>query len=128
MIIATLTNNSGTLQLPPIELDFINRNLENAVDVITLDNTIYTDFVDNDFNQWSLKWDSLTQTEYGAIREYYNAQFTDYSYPLLSIPYYSLNNVPVRMTINEKSIWNHCGDVMGVQIGFRETNPLPEVS
>lgn len=128
MITAVLTNDSGSLTLPPLEQDFINQNLENAVDVVTLDNAIYTDFVDNDFAQWSLQWESITQAEYDSIRAYYDAQFTDYEYPTLTIAFYDVTNVPVRMTINEKNIWNYCGDVMGVQISFRETNPLPEVS
>lgn len=124
MIIALLND----LQLPPLEQDFVNTNLENAVDVVTLDNTIYTDFVDNDFSQWSLEWDSMTQDEYDAIRAIYDSQFSDYTYPTLTIAYYGVEDVPVRMTINEKNIWKYCGDVKGVRLTFRETNPLPEVS
>lgn len=124
MIAATLNG----VQLPPLEQDFINNNLENAVDVTTLDGAVYTDFVDNDFAIWTMEWDSLTQAEYDAIRAIYNSQFTTFEYPLLSIPFYSIEDVPVRMTINEKEIWNHCGDVMGVRLTLRETNALPEVS
>ncbi len=127
-ITAILTNSSGSLTLPPLEQDFINQNLENAVDVVTLDNAIYTDFIDSDFAQWSLQWESMTQAEYDAIRAFYDAQFTEFAYPTLDITFYDIEDVPVRMTINEKNIWNYCGDVMGVQITLRETNTLPEVS
>jgi hypothetical protein len=113
---------------PPIELDFINQNLENAADVVTLDGSLYTDFTDNSHGLWSLQWDSLTETEYNAIRADYDAQFTNYQYPTLTIPHYGLTDVPVRMTINERSVWRHCGDVQNVQITFRETPQLPEVS
>lgn len=113
---------------PPIELDFINRNLEAATDVVTLDNSMYTDFVNNTHDTWSLQWDSMSEAQYNAIKADYDAQFTTYSYPTISIPYYSVTDVPARMTINEKDIWNHCGDVKNVQITFRETSQLPEVS
>lgn len=113
---------------PPIEVEFINKNLENAVDVVTLDSSLYTDFVNNTHDQWTLQYDSLTEAEYDAIRADYDAQFTDFAYPTLSIPYYEVTDVPARMYINEKSIWKHCGDVKGVQITFRETSQLPEVS
>lgn len=113
---------------PPLERDFVNSNLESATDVVTLDNSLYTDFQDNTHSMWSLQYDSLTQYQYDAIRADYDAQFTTYEYPLLSIPYYDVEDVPARMTINDKNIWKHCGDVKGVQITFRETSQLPEES
>lgn len=127
MISASLTNDNGTLQLPPIEQQFLNTPIENAVDVQTLDGNIYTDFT-NQKGQWEFNYDSLTEDEYNAIRAYYDAQFTLYSYPALSIPHYSLANKTVRMYINEKDIWNHCGAIQNVKLTFRETDQLPEVS
>lgn len=123
-----ITLSVNGVDYPPLELDFVNKNLENATDIVTLDNSMYTDFVSNTFDQWKIQYDSLTEDEYDIIRSHYEAQFTDYQYPLLSIPYYGVSSVPVRMYINEKDIWNHCGSVKNVQIQFRETAQLPEVS
>lgn len=123
MISATL---NGTA-LPPIEVEFINTPKENAADVETLDGSIYTDFV-SVIKLWTFNYDSLTEDEYNDIRAIYDSQFTLYEYPLLSISYYSLSDQPVRMYINEKSIWNNCGAVQNVQLTFRETPQLPEVS
>lgn len=128
MISATLTDQTGTLQLPPIEKQFLNTPLENAVDVTTLDGNIYTDFTGGRKASWEFNYDSLTEDEYNAIRAYYDAQFTLYAYPELSIPFYSLANRSVRMYINEKDIWNNCGAVQNVKLTFRETDQLPEVS
>lgn len=116
------------VEYPALEQDFVESNIENAVDTVTLDNSIYTDFIDNTHNQWSLSFDSLTRTEYDAIRADYDAQFTDFQYPIISVPYYSVTNRPARMWINDKNIWNDCGAVKGVQVTFRETAQLPEVS
>lgn len=113
----TATLNGAAM--PPIELDFIHTPTENAVDVVTLDGSMYTDFVSQNYS-WTFNYDSLTQSEYDAIRDVYDSQFTIYEYPELSIAYYSLTDQPVRMYINTKSIWNHCGDVKNVQVTFRE--------
>lgn len=121
----TATLNGETM--PPIEVDFIHTPTENAVDVVTLDGSMYTDFVSQQYS-WTFNYESLTQDEYDALRAIYDSQFTSYEYPLLSIPYYSLADQPVRMYINEKNIWNNCGAVQNVQFTFRETDQLPEVS
>lgn len=115
------------LQLPPLELDFINTPIENAQDVQTLDGSIYTDFSSLN-SAWTLNYVSLTEDQYNAIRAIYNSQFTLFEYPLLTISYYGVEDVPVRMYINEKDIWNHCGSVRNVQLSFRETNQLSESS
>lgn len=109
--------------LPTIERDFVDVPIENAVDIVTLDGSLYTDFVSQG-RQWQFNYESLTKAQYDELRAKYDAQFTAYEYPELSIPFYSLTDQPVRMTINEKNIWDNCGDVAGVQIIFRETNQL----
>lgn len=123
MIIAQLNG----VDMPPIEVDFINTPTENATDVVTLDGSLYTDFISQNYG-WTFNYDSLTQAEYDVLRAVYDSQFTLYTYPELTIDYYSLEDQPVRMYINEKNIWNHCGSVQNVQITFRETPQLPEVS
>jgi hypothetical protein len=113
---------------PALEQDFVNKSIDSSTDVTTLDSSLYTDFNNNTFNQWSMRWDSLTQEEYDVIRADYDAQFTDYQYPLISIPFYSVSDVPARMYINDKNIWNNCGSIQGVEVIFRETAQLPVVS
>lgn len=119
MITASLTDANGTVNLPAIEQQFLNKNIENATDVITLAGDIYTDFV-NQKTQWTFNYDSLTEDQYEAIRAVYDSQFTLLTYPTLNIPYYSFS-ASCRMYINDKDIWNHCGDVQDVTLTFRET-------
>jgi hypothetical protein len=121
MITATLTDDNGTITLPDIEQQFLATPLGITVDVETLDFTLYTDFTAKK-NEWSFSYDHMTEDEYNDIRAKYDAQFTLNDYPLLSIPFYSLSNKPVRMYINEKDVWNHCGDVQNVVLRFREKN------
>lgn len=122
-----ITAQLNGVDMPPIEIDFINTPTENATDVVTLDGSMYTDFISQNYG-WTFNYDSLTKAQYDTIRAVYDSQFTSYEYPLLTIDYYSVEDQPVRMYINEKNIWNNCGDIQNVQITFRETPQLPEVS
>lgn len=122
-----ITASLNGIPMPAIERDFIDTPIENAADVMTLDGSLYTDFVSQE-RQWTFNYASLTEAQYNALRAAYDDQFTSYQYPTLSIPYYSLTDKPVRMTINPKSIVDNCGTVQGVEINFRETSQLPEVS
>lgn len=123
MISATLNG----VAMPTIERDFINTPIENAADVVTLDGSLYTDFVSQE-REWMFQYESLSEAQYNALRAAYDDQFISYQYPLLSIPYYSVTDQPCRMTINPKSIVDNCGTVERVEITFRETSQLPESS
>lgn len=127
MITASLTNSLTTIQLPDIEVSLDTDTLENAMDVRTLDWNIYTDFI-NSKRQWTLRWDSLDQADYDALRAIYESQFTLFQYPTLDIAYYSIADVPVRISMNTKQVWNNCGAVQNVEITLRETAQIPEVS
>lgn len=127
MIQVELSDGVGSLTLPALEVSLNEETLENATDVVTLDFNVYTDFI-NTKRLWSFKYDSLTEDEYNALRAYYDAQFTAFQYPLLSIDYYSISNVAVRMYLNTKQVWNNCGSIENVEVSFRETVQIPEVS
>jgi len=124
MITAQLNGND----MPPIEKDFISTPIDKTVDIETLDNSMYTDFTGNRHNSWGFTYESLTQEQYDDLKDQYDAQFTEYQYPTLSIPFYGVTDQPVRMFINEKNIWDNCGSIQNVQITFRETSQLTEVS
>lgn len=124
MISATL----NALALPPIEKEFVQTPIDLITDIVTLDNSLYSDFSGQRFNSWTFNYDSLTEDEYNAIKDVYDEQFTLFQYPTLTIDHYSVDDVPVRMSINPRSIIDNCGTVQGVQLVFRETAQLPEVS
>lgn len=114
--------------MPKIQRDFINTPQENAVDVVPLSGALYTDFVSVE-QSWTFNYESLTQAQYDALRAIYDSQFiTPFEFPLLSIPFYEIEDQPVRMYINEKNIWNNCGSVQNVQFIFRVTRQQSEGS
>lgn len=121
MITATL----NSYQMPTIEQQFLNTPIENATDVVTLGGQLYVDFVSQE-SSWTFNYQSLTQSQYDTLRAIYDSQFTEYQFPELSIPFYGIENQPVRMYINEKDIWNNCGAVQNVQFTFRITEQMPD--
>lgn len=104
--------------LPTPHIPFINGYQENATDNITLDGTLYTDWV-NQRRSWSLTWVQLSKAQYDQLRGIYNAQFTDNNYPVLEIDYYGIS-APVKVTINDKNIWNDGECIRGVEVILRE--------
>jgi len=123
MINGTLTDSTGTLDMPAFELGFKENTIENSTDVETLDANIYTDFI-NKKRQWTITYKHITEASYEALRGYYDRQFTLYKYPVLAIAHYSFD-APVRMYMNERAVWSDNGEVQGVVITLRETNQLP---
>lgn len=120
MITATLNG----IAMPQIQRDFLNTPQENATDILTLSGEMYSDFVSIE-QSWTFNYESLTQAQYDVLRAIYDSQFeSPFEYPLLSIPYYDLEDQPARMYINDKNIWNNCGSVQNVQFIFRLTDQL----
>jgi hypothetical protein len=126
-IVASLTDNSGTLQLPTLEIPLRQETMENAVDVQTLDFNVYTDFI-NSKRRWTIGWSILTETEFNELMAFYQRQFTDFQYPVLSIPEQDVDDVTVRMYVNTKDVVTDCGEVANFQVTFRETAQMPSGS
>jgi len=124
MITAILTNTGGSLELPYIGVPLSEETIEAATDVVTLDNNVYTDFM-NQKKAWEFPFESLTEEQYNAIRAFYNDQFVSFQYPTLTIEYYSIVDIPVRMYLNTKEVYNNCGSIQNVKLSFRQSNQLP---
>ena len=124
MITATLTDDVGTLQLPVLEVPLGESILDSSVDVVTLDNNMFTDFTVQK-RSWSLPYTWLKEHDYNDVREFYDRQFSLLKYPTLTINRYgTITDIPVRMYLNTKEVWNNCGDVQNIQLTFRETDQL----
>jgi len=127
MIELILTDSTTTLTLPILEVPLTEIPIEKSTDVENLLGDVKTYFVTQK-RQWVHTWSYLSQSNYDALRAFYDRQLTLFEYPLLTIDYYTITNVPVRMTINQKDIYNNCGGVKDVQVTFRETAQLPQGS
>jgi hypothetical protein len=124
MITIQLTDDTTSLTLPLLEVPVSEQTIENATDVQTLDYNVYTDFIARK-RLWSHTWATLSESDYNALRGFYDRQFTTFKYPRITIDHYAVTDVPVRMTLNTKEIISHGGEVSNVQVGLRETAQLP---
>ena len=123
MIEIILQDNTTTLTLPVLNVPLQEDTIENAVDVQTLDYNIYTDFI-NQKRKWTHTWEFLSDTDYNSIKGFYDRQFTLFRYPTLTISYYGITSIPVRLNLNTKNIINTCGMVNSITLVMRETTQL----
>ena len=123
MIELELTDATGTATLQMLEVPLTINTIEGATDVQTLDYNVYTDFLTQK-RVWSHTWAYMDESDYNILKGYYDRQFTLFEYPELSIDYYNVANVPVRMTLNQQEVVNYCGRVQNVEVTFRETKQL----
>lgn len=130
MITATISNDISSVQLPLIQVPLTEEIIENATDVEPLDGNVYTSLNYTGIKRrWTFPYESMLEADYNAIKQIYLSQFSDYQYPTLSIPYYdTIDDIPVRMYLNPKEVYNNCGDIQNIELSFRETNQLPSGS
>jgi hypothetical protein len=127
-IVATITSALGSLELPAIEVPLTKSRVDMTTDIVTLGNDIYTDFSPNRRRQWEFPYSWMYEDIYEAIEAVYDSQFTTGDYPTISIPYYGVEDVPVRMFLNDMEVIDDCGTIQGIKLSFRETSQQPESS
>lgn len=124
MIDMQLTDSQGSDILAMLAPPLSQSDIEGATDVKTLDNNISTYFTANK-RQWEHTWPSMTIEEYNVLRGYYERQWTNYLYPLLTINGITgVNGVVVRMYMDKKDIIDNCETLENVAVTFRETEQL----
>lgn len=119
-----ITDSTGSLTLPALEVPLSVTTLEGSSDVQTLDFNIYTDFITMK-RLVAHTWSYLTEAEFNLIKGYYDRQFTLYQYPSITVTKLGITGMTVRFTLNPRSIIDQCGTVNGVTVSFRETKQNP---
>lgn len=121
-----LTDATGQSTLPAIEVPLSVSTFEGAADVQTLSFDIYTDYVTQK-RTWTQTYAFLTKEEYQLLKGYYDRQFTNYTYPQLTIDgsvNNDVTNVVVRMSLTQQNIIDNCETVSDITVSFRETRQL----
>lgn len=116
----TLTDTQDTVTYTLLEVPFTTEDVTGTTSVTTLSGNVYTDYL-YDKRQWKHKWSWMTEADYNKLRGFFDRQFTLYKYPLLSIPDYGVENVPVKMEISARKTIDNCLRVEDVEIKLRET-------
>ena len=119
-----ITDASGTITLPQLEIPLSLAILEGASDVQTLDYNVYTDFITTK-RLVSHTWSYLSKADFTALKGYYDRQFTMFAYPTITITEMGITDMIVRMILSPQSVSDQCGTVEGVTVSFRESKVNP---
>lgn len=116
----TLTDTVDTVTYNLLEVPFTTEDVAGKTDITTLSGNVYVDYLYNK-RRWIHKWKTMSESEYNKLRGFYDRQLSLYKFPLLSIPEYGIENVPVVMSISARKTVNNCLRVEDVEIKLRET-------
>ena len=116
----TLTDSVDSLTLPMLEVPLQEKDIEGATDVTTMDLNVYTDFFAKK-RIWSHSWAYMSETDFDALKGFYDRQFTLYQYPEVTIEGLNVTDVVVRLNLSSRKVIDNCGEVQDVQIELRET-------
>ena len=108
----------GTLTLPNYT-ELKNIETPNASENITLDGTLYVDFV-NRRRGWKISWNLMDIARYNEIKALYNLQFSSGAFNNLTISDLGITALPVYMKINEKNIKYNASSVEGFELELLE--------
>lgn len=90
----------------------------NETENITLDGTLYTDFVNNR-RSWVVGWSKLKVEDYDTIRALYNAQYTNETVPIVEIPEYGIT-APMKLSISDRDIRLNGEIIEGFSLTMKE--------
>lgn len=112
-----VTDSGGTTILP------LYKTLNEKIDPIeskniTLDGTLYTDFVNNR-RSWVVGWEKLKAADYDTIRAIYNRQYVAEAVPIVQIPQYGIT-APMKLEISDRNIRLNGEIIEGVSITLLE--------
>lgn len=85
---------------------------------ITLDGTLYTDYINNR-RSWIVGWEKLKAEDYQVIRNFYNAQYTTETIPIVQLVEYGIT-APMKMNISDRNIRLNGEIIEGVTITLKE--------
>lgn len=90
----------------------------NESESVTLDGTMYTDFVNNR-RSWVVGWEKLKAADYDTIRQLYNDQYINEAIPVVEIPEYSIT-APMKISISDRDIRLNGEIIEGFSIILKE--------
>lgn len=112
-----ITDSAGTTILP------LYKTLQEKLDPIeskniTLDGTLYTDFVNNR-RAWVVGWEKLKAADYDVIRAIYNRQYTTENIPIVFLVEYNIS-APMKFELSDRNIRLNGEIIEGVTVTLLE--------
>lgn len=90
----------------------------NETDNVTLDGSLYTDFVNNR-RSWQVGWDKLKAADYDVVRSIYDLQYVHEAYNTIEIPEYGIT-AAMKINITDRNIRLNGEIIEGFAITLKE--------
>lgn len=113
------------MNIDNLEIPIIDEDVEGASDNTTLDGNVYTDFMYLK-KRWIQSFKQMDSSTYSRLRGFYIRQFSQATYPVITITDLSTNTAlvssqAVRMKLSDGGVINECSCRRNVQVEFRES-------
>lgn len=123
----TITDDTTSYTMPPLEVSFNVDPISMSTDVTTLSNDIYTDkfpikrvFADT--------YSTLTESEYDILYGFWERQMTGtFKYPRISIPAFDVVDLVCKFDLSGRKVIDLCGNVSSVSFSLRESKQNPSL-
>lgn len=120
-----ITDSTGTVTLPELEVPLTFGDARKSTDVEVLSNDIYTDVFPYK-RTGSHVWAYMSKDDYDTLfGYYYRQQFVNYTYPSITITELGIVDMIAKIDVGAQQIIDHCGEVQGVSFSFRESKQNP---
>ncbi len=120
MITFTLTDQQESKTYQWYDTPFTDAEEGGEEAITTLDGNVYVDFLYTK-RTWEREFSYMEENEWLTLKGFVDRQKTNYRFPLLSIPEFGIENIPVYIQISERQTINKCGMVENVKLTMRET-------
>lgn len=121
MIEFKLTDSQDSVSYTLYDTPFTDSEVSGGEqEITTLSGDVYVDFIYTK-RTWVREFAFLKEQDYLRLKAFQERQRTNYKFPLLSIPEFGVENIPVYLRISERQTIDACGNVVNVVLAMRET-------
>ena len=119
----TIKDDTLTKVYPLLEVPLTKKREVGKTEITTLNGNVYTDYIYKKF-VFEHKWAWMSEDDYRVIEGFYDRQFINHKYPIISIPELGIENMVCAMELSDQEIVSNCGTVENVTITLRETTQI----
>lgn len=124
----TITDDTMSYTMPPLEVSFNDDPVSMSTNVTTLSNDIYTDKFPTK-RIYSDTYSTLERDEYETIFGFwYRQEEVTFKYPRITIPALGVVDLVCKMSLSGRKIIDLCGTVGDVSFSFRASKQNPTSS
>lgn len=122
----TITDTQTTATFNVFEAPVVSQPVIAQTNIVTIDNNISTYFTGRK-KSYIFNMGYMDADAYAILKGFYDRQFTNLKYPVITITgadNINVANLTAKMELNAQQIVNNCGMVEQVTVEFRESKQM----